>query len=215
MSIRILLADDHHIFREGLRSMFERAPDMEVVAEAQDGRQAVRLAKDLGPDVIILDIAMPELNGIEATRLIIAENPAANIIALSMHSSRKYLSEILKAGAKGYLLKDSPFDELQRAIRAIMAGETYLSPKVTGIVVQGYVNPSKQEEESVFSILSSREREVLQLLAEGYTSKEIADRLYLSAKTVDVHRKNIMDKLGVHNLAELIRMAIREGVTSV
>jgi len=214
MGIRILLADDHKMVREGLRSLIEKQQDMVVVAEAENGRTAVRLAKKLLPDVVVIDISMPDLNGIEATHQITDENPNVKIIALSMHSDRRFIAEMFRAGASGYLLKDSAFEELCHAIRSVINRETYLSPKIAGTIIRDYLRkiPGK---DSVFSVLTSWEREVLQLLAEGKTTKEMSHALNLSTKTVETYRQNIMDKLGIHSIAELTKYAIREGLTSI
>jgi two-component system, NarL family, response regulator NreC len=215
MTISIVLADDHHISREGLRSLLESQDDLTVVAEAEDGRTAVSLVEQHKPDILILDISMPVLNGIEATRQVVRNSPGTRVIVLSMHSEKKYVSEALKAGASGYVIKVGNFRELAYAIQSVVDGHTYLSPRVTGLLVDGYMNPSKAEGKSSFSALSSREMEVLQHLVEGRNAKEIADALFLSVKTVETHRRNAMNKLGVHNLAELIKYAIREGLTTL
>jgi len=212
MSIRILLADDHKIVREGLRALLEKQPGMEVIAEAEDGRTTVRLARELSPDVVIMDVAMPDLNGIGATDQIIAEAPDVKVVALSMHSDRRFVMEMFKAGASGYLLKDCAFEELARAVRAVAAGQTYLSPGIAGVVIKDYVR-RLSETNSAFSILTSREHEVLQLLAEGKSTKQIASRLHVSVKTVETHRRHIMEKLDIHSVAELTKYAIREGLT--
>ncbi|MBN2284659.1 MAG: response regulator transcription factor [Deltaproteobacteria bacterium] len=215
MSITILLADDHKIVRDGLRTLIENERDMEVVAEAEDGRMAVKLAKKLNPNIIIMDITMPDLNGIDATRAIIEEAPGVKVIALSMHSDRRFVSGMLEAGASGYLLKDSAFDELARAVRAVVDNQIYLSPKIADIVVRRFVSKSASTERSAFTELTKREREVLQLIAEGVSTKDIAARLNLSVKTVETHRANIMEKLDIHSLSELVKYAIREGLTTL
>ncbi|MBI3951159.1 MAG: response regulator transcription factor [Acidobacteria bacterium] len=215
MSLRILLADDHKIVRDGLRALLEKQSGLAVVAEAQDGRTTVRLARELAPDVIIMDISMPDLNGIEATRQIRTELPRIKVIALSMHSDQRFVTEVLKAGACGYLLKDCAFEELTTAIRTVMANQIYLSPQITGVVLDHYLRQALQTEVSAFSVLTEREREVLQLLAEGQSTKEIASSLHVSVKTIETHRQRIMEKLHRHSLAELIKYAIREGLTSL
>ena len=213
MTIRVLLADDHNIVREGLRSLLEKEPDIEVVAMADNGRMAVQLAGELKPDVAVLDIAMPEMNGIEATRRISQDDPEIKILALSMHSARRFVTEALSAGAKGYLLKDCAAEELVRAIRTVAANETYLSPKVAGLIVKDYLKHSAETTPLADSCLTNREREILQLIAEGESTKEIAFELRVSIKTVESHRQQIMKKLNLHSVAELTRHAIREGLT--
>lgn len=215
MKIRILLADDHKIIREGLKALIEKQPDMEVAAEAQDGLSTVKLAQKILPQIIIMDIGMPEMNGIDATRHIVSEKRDVKIIALSMHSDRRFVLEMLKAGASGYLLKDSAFEELVTAIHTVMANQPYLSPKITDIVVKEYLHNLPKNDSNVFNILTGREREVLQLLAEGKSTKQIALTLNLSVKTVETHRQQIMDKLEIRSVAELTKYAIREGITSL
>jgi two-component system response regulator NreC len=215
VNIKILVADDHKIVRDGLRTLIEKENGMEVIAEAEDGRSAVKQAKKLLPDIVIMDITMPDLNGIDATRAIFEEAPGVKIIALSMHSDRRFVSGMLEAGASGYLLKDSAFEELATAIRAVVANQIYLSPKIADIVVRRFVSKSASTERSAFTELTKREREVLQLLAEGVSTKEIAGRLNLSVKTVETHRANIMDKLDIHTISKLVKYAIREGLTSL
>ncbi|NLT22368.1 MAG: response regulator transcription factor [Syntrophorhabdus sp.] len=215
MKIRIVVADDHKIMREGLKALIDKQPDMEVAAEAQDGLTATKLARKLLPHVIIMDIGMPEMNGIDATREIVAENKDIKIIALSMHSDRRFVLEMLKAGASGYLLKDSAFEELVTAVHTVMTGQSYLSPRITDIVVKEYLHNLPRNESSAFTILTQREREVLQHLAEGKSTKQIASTLNLSVKTVETHRQQIMDKLQIRSVAELTKYAIREGITSL
>jgi DNA-binding NarL/FixJ family response regulator len=214
MSLRILLADDHKIMREGLRTLLEKQPDMEVIAEAENGRTTVALSRKLKPDVVIIDIAMPDLNGIEATRQIIADTPDVKVTALSMLSDTKFVREMLSAGASGYLLKDSAFEELGKALHTIVNNQTYLSPKIASLVVKDYLG-NIAKDSSTFPVLTNREREVLQLFAEGKTTKQIASCLYVSVKTIETHRKKIMDKLGFKSIAELTKYAIREGLTSL
>jgi DNA-binding NarL/FixJ family response regulator len=215
MSIRVLLADDHKIFRDGLRTMIEKDAGMEVVAEAENGRKAVKLAEKLSPNVIIMDVSMPDLNGIEATRKIIAGTSNVKVIALSMHSDRRFVLGMLEAGASAYLLKDCAFAELVSAIRQVAAGNTYLSPKIADVVVKGYLNKVSDTSLTTRTILTSREREILQLLAEGLSAKEIAAHLNLSIKTIETHRRNIMEKLEIHTIAELTKYAIREGLVAL
>jgi DNA-binding NarL/FixJ family response regulator len=199
--------------REGLRSMLEKEPGIKVVGEAEDGRKTLRMARELTPDVIIMDVAMPDLNGIEATRQIVAEFPTIKVIALSMHDDRRFVLNMIKAGAKGYQLKDSAFKDLAKAIRMVVANKTYLSSEIADIVVKDYVATSTSEESSAFYLLSPREREVLQLIAEGKTSNQVAESLHISIKTVETHRAQIMGKLKVRSVAELTKYAIREGLT--
>jgi two-component system response regulator NreC len=215
MSIRILLADDHKIVRDGLRALLKNQSGMEVIAEAGDGRSTVQMVQELLPNVVIMDIAMPDMNGIEATRQITATAPNVKIVALSMHSDKRFVAEMLKAGASGYLLKDCAFEELDNAIRAVIANRIYLSPKLADIIIKDYTRLFPKTEFSVFSILTFREREVLQLLAEGKTTKEISSSLQISAKTVETYRKQLMDKLDIHSIAELTKYAVREGLTSL
>lgn len=213
MTIRILLADDHKIVREGLKALLEKEHDIEVVAVAEDGRSAVQLVQDLLPDVAVIDIGMPGMNGIEATRCIALENAGTRVLVLSMHSARRYVLDALSAGAKGYILKDCAFEELARAVRIVAANETYLSPKIAGILVKDCVNLLPDQDADNASLLSKREREVLQLIAEGHNTKEIAFMLEVSIKTVETHRQQLMKKLNLQTVAGLTRYAIREGVT--
>jgi DNA-binding NarL/FixJ family response regulator len=215
MSIRILLADDHQLFRSGLRSLIEQESDMEIVAEAADGAQTVSLAEKHRPDVVVMDITMPDLNGVEATSQVCSLVSGVRVIALSMHSDRRYVAGMLKAGACGYLLKDCAYEELVKAIRAALAGQTYLSPTVASLVVDDYVRQPASGATRAATLLSPREREVLQLLAEGRNVKEIGGRLHVSPKTVETHRRNIMEKLDLHSLPELTKFAIREGLTTL
>lgn len=215
MSIRVILADDHQIMRQGLRAMLQKQPDMEVVAEAGDGRTALQLTRELTPDVVILDVAMPDLNGIDTARMIAAELPQVKIVGLSMHSDRRFVAEMLRAGASGYLLKDCALEELVRAIHTVIADQPYLSPQITGTVVEEFVRQISKDSSSAFSVLTPREREVLQLLAEGVSTKNIATRLHVSSKTIETHRQHIMEKLNTNSMAELIKYAVREGLTTL
>ncbi|MGD2095842.1 MAG: response regulator transcription factor [Phycisphaerales bacterium] len=215
MSIRILLVEDHAIVREGLRSLLESQSDLEIVGEAEDGRTAVELVRTLLPDMVIMDITMPNLNGVEATRHIISEFPNVKIIALSIHSNRLFVTDMLGAGAAGYVLKDCLFDELVQAIQAVVDGGGYLSPKITGVVIGDYVKRVGATVDSSFTALTCREREVLQLVAEGKSTKQIALELHVSTKTVEANRRQIMDKLDIHSIAELTKYAVREGLTSL
>lgn len=215
MPTRIILADDHQIVREGLATLLEQEEDMRVVGTAADGRAAVKLAAELSPDVVVLDVGMPGLNGIEAARQITGALPAAKILALSMHSDRRFVLEMLRAGAAGYLLKDCAFDELAHAIRTIVAGQTYLSPRIAGVVVEGFLQQGEPGERTGAAALTPREREVLQLLAEGMATKQVAHHLGVSSKTIETHRRQIMTKLELDSVAELTKYAIREGLTSL
>ena len=212
MSLRIILADDHAIVRHGLSRSFQQETDIEVIGQTKDGYSTVQLVRELSPDIVVMDIAMPDLNGVEATRQIVKESPQVKVIGLSMHSSSKYVREMFRAGASGYLLKDCPFEELVEAIKIIAAGKTYVSPSIGDLVIKDYIS-KPDKEKSAFSLLSQREREVLQLLAEGKTTKQIAKRLHISPKTVDVHRLRIMDKLNIDSIATLTKYAIQEGLT--
>lgn len=215
MSIRILLADDHKITRQGLRSLLDENDGMEVLAEAENGRDAIELARKLNPDVIIMDVSMPDLNGVEATRQIIQDNHDVRVIALSMHSDTLFVSEMLKSGASGYLLKDCAFQELEQAIRTVTDGKAYLSPSISGVVVEDYLHRLSKADMSTSEVLTDREREVLQLIAEGQSTKQVALKLHISAKTVETHRRQIMNKLDMHTVAELTKYAIRKGLTAL
>lgn len=216
MITRILLVDDHRIMREGLMSLMANEPDLEVVGDASDGRQAVKLAKRLKPDLVVMDISMPGLSGIEATRQILDEVAQARVLALSMHSDPRFVAGALEAGAHGYMIKDCTSQELLECIRTVAGGGTYLSPQVAEVVVKGFVRRLGEETGTPpASVLTPREREVLQLLVEGHTVKAIAERIHLGVKTVETHRRNIMEKLGLKNMVDLIKYAMREGVVSL
>jgi DNA-binding NarL/FixJ family response regulator len=215
MSIRILLADDHGIMREGLRSLLEKEPDIKVVGEAEDGRKAIGLVSELLPDVVIMDISMPGLNGADATRRIVSQFPTVKVIALSMHSNRIFVADMLKAGASGYVLKECLFDELVEAIRIVAAGDKHLSSKVAGVVVSDYVKRLSGGAESPLETLTGREREVLQLIGEGKNTKQIALELHVSPKTIEANRRKIMEKLDAHSIAELVKIAIVGGLASL
>lgn len=215
MGTTILLADDHRMVREGLRILVDRQEDMSVIAEADNGREAVRLCYELSPDLVLMDVSMPELNGIEATRRIVRQSPNTKVVALSMQTDRRFVVDMLTAGASGYLLKDNAFEDLVLAIKTIINGHTYLSPAVVTMVVEDYVSHIRKEQSSSATELTSREREVLQLLAEGCTTKAIAEKLDVSAKTVETHRVNIKKKLGLEGMAQLTKYAIRERYTSL
>lgn len=214
MGIRIILADDHTIVRHGLNKLIQQQENMEVIAQAADGHSTVELTRELSPDMVIMDIGMPDLNGIDATGQIIREFPQVKVIGLSMHSGKKFVIEMLKAGASGYLLKDCALEELTTAIKAVASGKIYLSPSITDVVVENYVRHSEKKESSAFSLLSQREREVLQLMAEGKTTKQIGLKLHISPKTVEGHRLRIMEKLNMDSVAKLTKYAIQEGLTS-
>ncbi len=214
--------DDHQIVRDGLRSLLSKRADndqrvsVDVVAEASDGREAVRLAKAHQPDLIVMDIAMPSLNGVEATRQILRDLPETKVLALSMHAERPFVRRMLEAGAVAYLLKDCAFNELDAAIDSVLDGDVYLSPGITGVVVTDFVARLQGGSAQVASKpLTPKEREVLQLLAEGKSSKEMAAVLHVSIKTIETHRQNIMDKLAIRTIAELTKYAVREGLTSL
>jgi DNA-binding NarL/FixJ family response regulator len=216
MTTRILIADDHRLMREGLRVLLEKQKDFEVIAEAGDGRTAVRLSEELSPDIVIMDVSMPELNGIEATRTIITKDPHTKVIALSMLSNNTFAIEMFKAGSSAYVIKDCASEELTYAVRAALKGQLYLSPIMVAFFVKGFLQKSdKGNPSSAFSILTNREREVLQLFAEGKTTKKIAALLQVSPKTVETQRQNIFRKLDINNLVELTRYAIREGLISL
>lgn len=209
-----MLVDDHKIMRDGLRSLTENEDDMEVIAETDNGRTAVRLAIELLPTVVLMDISMPDMNGIEATRQIIAAVPGCKVVALSVNADKQFIMEILKAGASAYLLKNCAYEELADAIRTVIKNKTYLCAEVSEIVIGDYVQLLQDSGDSVYSILSSREREVLQLLAEGSSTSEIAELLHISIKTVETHRQHIMGKLNIRSVAELTKYAIRHGLTA-
>jgi len=211
MGLRVLLADDHKIIRQGLYSLIEQQPDMDVVAQADNGQAAVELALELRPDVVVMDVAMPKLNGIEATQQILSQLADVRIIGLSIHSDRQFVSRMLEAGASAYLLKDCAFEELTRAIRSVTA-----RPSRPGAVpAAGTEHPAAEWTPLPAPALTEREREVFRLVADGRSTRQIADRLNISNKTVEAHRRSIMDKLGVHSVAELTKYALREGLTSL
>jgi two-component system response regulator NreC len=215
VSIRILLADDHKILRQGIRSLLEKQEGIEVIAETDNGRDAVKLCREYRPDVVVMDVTMSDLNGIEATRQIVSECSDVKVIGLSMHSDRQFVEGMFKAGAMGYLLKDCAFQDVVGAIRAVASKQTYLSPKIARLVVEGYLQqPSKLTPETSH-LLTAREREVLQLLAEGYTRKQIAQILHLSPRTVETYYRKVKERFNIENTAELIKFALREGLTSL
>ena len=213
--IRILIVDDHSIVRDGLRSLIEKQKNMEVIGEANNGRKAVSLAKELEPDVLIMDIAMPDLNGIDATQQILATNQKIKIIGLSMYSDHRFVTRMLKSGAKGYLLKDCAFDELASAIETVILGQIYISPRIKNVNAEEMMKSDQETEGSRLDVLSLREREVLQIIAEGKSTKEIAVELHVSTKTIETHRQNIMNKLNIRNVVDLTKFAIQEGLISL
>ena len=209
-TVRILIADDHKIIRDGLKTLIDKEVGMEVIAEAENGRETVRLVQKLRPNVVIMDVSMPDMNGIDATRKI-TEGTGVRVIALSMHSERHYVLGMLEAGASGYVLKDCAFEELATAVRKVAEGNTYISPRIAEVVVKGYLDKVP----GPCSGLTPREREVLELLAEGMAAKEVAGHLSMSVKTVETHRRNMMVKLNMRSIAELTKYAVREGLTSI
>jgi DNA-binding NarL/FixJ family response regulator len=215
MSIRILLADDHKIMREGLKALLDDAPDIEIVGLAANGREAVQQAAELRPDVVVMDLNMPEMDGIEATRQLLVADPAARVLILSMVIDRDCVLECLKAGAKGYLVKDCAAEELQNAIQALAAGESFLCTKIAQIVISDYAHRSKEETVVTETVLSRREQEILRMISDGRNTKEIAFAFDCSVKTIEVHRMNIMKKLDLYSVAELTKYALREGLTSI
>jgi len=216
MTIHIVLADDHAMMREGLKSLLGKETDLSVVGEADNGKDTIELAKKAGAHIVVMDVAMPDLNGIEATRQLLKVNPTIKVVALSGHANREFVREMLKAGASAYVLKSRAYEELVRAIREVMKGKKYLSADVARGVVDEYVEiSSSMSADPAFVVLTDREREALQLIAEGKSTKEVADSLNVSVKTVETHRRNIMEKLNLRSVAELTKYAIREGITSV
>lgn len=211
--IRVLLADDHTILRAGLRMMLDAQPDIEVVGEASDGRQALAEAQRLQPDLVLMDITMPEMNGIEATRQIKRALDTTRVLILTMHENEEYLFQVLRAGASGYILKEAAGTELISAIRIVYSGRFYMSPSAQSMMVGDYLQRVRSgEERDSYSALTEREREILKLVAEGHTNNQIAERLFISPKTVDTHRTHIMDKLNLHSRAELVKYAMRRGL---
>ena len=213
MTWRILLADDHPIVRQGLRALIEKETDFDVVAEADDGLQALDQVRQHQPDLVIMDLSMPGLNGLEATHQLKIQWPDLKVVVLSQHADRRFVARAFQAGAVGYLLKGGVFEELVLALRAVATGRTYLSPEIAGLVIDGFVE--HLNDETPTAILTAREREIVQLIVEGWTSPQIADRLHLSQRTVDTHRRNLMVKLDLHTVADLTKYALREGLTSL
>jgi DNA-binding NarL/FixJ family response regulator len=215
VSVRVLIADDHAVVRQGLRALIESRTDMNVVGEAPNGRVAVRMAREFSPHVVVMDVAMPDMNGIEATRQLLKSAKRSKVVALSMHSERRLVIEMLRAGASAFVLKEYVFDELLNAIHSVLADRKYVSPRLVGVMVDDYARKVVPGDPSPTSALTAREREVLQLLAEGATMREISLKLHVSMKTIETHRKNVMLKLKTHSIAELTKLAIREGLTSL
>lgn len=215
MSIKIILADDHVVVRQGLRSLLKEDKEIEIVGEADDGHQVIDMVEKLSPDMVVMDVTMPGLNGIEATRKIVAGPGSVKVLALSIHSDKRFILNMFGAGAYGYMLKECAFEELKNAIHTVSRGEFYLSPRIAGIVIKDFFKKSFPDKSSAFSVLTPREREVLQLLAEGKTTKEVARVLSVSVKTAETHRQQIMSKLEIHSIAELTKYALREGLTSL
>ena len=215
MKIKILLTDDHKILRNGMRSMIDKEPDLEVVGEAENGITAVQMACDLNPDVVIMDIALPGINGVDATREILSKAPEIKVLALSTYSEKQFIFAMLKAGALGYLVKDCAFEELVSAVRSVVENKIYIAPKVLNIVVKEYLNHKSEELPKDDIQLTPRERDVLRLITKGRNTKEVASELYVSAKTIETHRQNIMNKLGIHNVAELTLYAVQIGLITL
>ncbi len=215
MPVKILFVDDHEVFHECLKTLLEDGSRYRMVGAASDGRSAVLMARDLKPDVVIMDVTMPVLNGIEATRQIVSDNPGIKVVALSSHADRRFILAVLKAGARGYVVKESAFSEVLQSIDAVLEGKMYLSPRITSLVIDDLLAGIEEEDASILSRLSEREREVLQMLAEGQGVKTIAEKLNLSPKTIETHRTQLMRKLEVTSLADLTKIALREGLTSL
>ncbi len=215
MTTRVLLADDHKILRQGLQTLLQNEPDIEVVGQADNGRDAIELTKKLQPDVVIMDIAMPDVSGVEATRELLNAVPTAKVVALSMHSDQRFVAGMLAVGASGYLLKDAAFEELALSIRTVVANELYLSPGIVGVVIKDYLNRLGRAQRTSAPTLSSRETEVLRLIAEGRTTAEIAEDLQISVKTVETHRRQVMEKLDLRSIADLTKYALRIGLVSL
>lgn len=216
MEITVLLVEDHALVRAGIRALLDGSPDIRVVGEASSGRQAVEICRELNPQIVLMDVAMPDMNGIEGARRICAEQPDVRVIMLSMYEDRQHIFESLKAGASGYVLKGAGFSDLLTAMRTVLTGRTYLSPPLAELVMDDYVRRAKGEQSSSdLDKLSAREREVLQLIAEGSSSAEVAAALHISVRTIDSHRQNVMDKLEIHSIAGLTKFAIRHGLTAL
>ena len=215
MTIKIILVDDHKLMRDGLQALLDRENGLDVIATAENGRVAVQLTRKLSPDVVVMDVSMPEMNGIEASRQILAEMPSTKIVALSMHSDRRFVEGMLRTGVSSYVLKDSPIEELVYAIRSVMEDRAYFSQEIARTVVKGYLSKLDASTDTAAPLLTPREREVLQLIAEGKKTKHVANLLTVSVKTIETHRRQIMEKLNIRSIAELTKFAIREGLTSL
>lgn len=215
MTIKVLLIDDHQLFLAGLKDILSHETDLEILGKGNSGLEAIQMAQDLGPDVIVMDVTMPDLNGIKATQKILENDPSIKILALSMHANKRFISEMLVSGAKGYMLKESNREDFLQAIRTVSSGEIYLSPQVASIVVEEYTRLLSSSGHSALPELSSREMEVLKLLVDGFNTKAIASELKISKNTVDTHRRRILDKLDCQNIAELTRLALREGLVGL
>ena len=211
MKIKIIITDDHQLFREGLVNLLFSAPDIEVIAQAEDGQEAIEKAKHFKPDVVLIDIAMPKMNGIEATRELKKEMPEVKVVAVSMHSDKQYVKGILEAGADGFLLKNCTYRQLTDAIQSVYSGKKYLSEDVTELVINGYLDPAKSETDS-YSQLSDREKEIFVLFAEGETTREIGEKLFISVKTVGTHKQHILEKLALKTTADMVKYALKKGL---
>jgi len=213
--IKVVVADDHTILRQGIKALLDNLEEIEVVGEAKDGREAIKAIEELSPDVILMDIAMPGLNGLEATRRIKKKFPRTKVVVLTMHTNEEYIFQILNAGADGYLVKETAFQDLISAINSVHRGEAFMSPSISKKVMTDYIQRAQGEERVGFDTLTTREREILQLVAEGNSNKKIAEVLFISPKTVETHRAHIMDKLNIHDRAGLIKYAIRKGMINI
>ncbi len=213
--IKVLVADDHTILRQGIKALLDNQEGIEVIGEAKDGREALAIIEETLPDVVLMDIAMPGLNGLEATRRIKKKFPRMKVLVLTMYTNEEYIFQILNAGANGYLVKETAFQDLISAIKAVYKNEAFMSPSISKKVINSYIKKAQDEEEQTCEILTTREREILQLIAEGNSSKKIAELLFISPKTVETHRTHIMDKLNIHNRTGLIKYAIRKGMVDV
>ena len=213
--IKVLVADDHTILRQGIKALLDNQEGIEVIGEAKDGREALAIIEETLPDVILMDIAMPGLNGLEATRRIKKKFPRMKVLVLTMYTNEEYIFQILNAGANGYLVKETAFQDLISAIKAVYKNEAFMSPSISKKVINSYIKRAQDDEEKTCEILTTREREILQLIAEGHSSKKIAELLFISPKTVETHRTHIMDKLNIHNRTGLIKYAIRKGMVDV